>query len=139
MCKSSIGYLLWDVTRLIRKEFINDQTLQTLSLPQAKALKLISHYEGVKQVELAQLLEIKPMSLVKVIDQLVADGLIERRPDPNDRRAHLIYLKPEAEDQLAVIKEASERIWANALKGLTDKQKTEMMEMLRHIHGNLSR
>ncbi|GAA5647628.1 MULTISPECIES: MarR family winged helix-turn-helix transcriptional regulator [Vibrio] len=134
-----VGYLLSDVWRLIRKRFHQDPNIQAMTLSQAKALNLISRHEGIKQVELADLLEIKPMSVVRVIDQLVSEGLVERRPNPNDRRAHLLYLKPAASEQLAIISSVGNTIWADALEGLSEEEKNQFIRTLNRIHHNLAK
>jgi MarR family transcriptional regulator, transcriptional regulator for hemolysin len=48
--------------------------------------------EGLSQVDLAEVLELQPISLVRLLDRLVEQGLLERRPDPNDRRANRLFL-----------------------------------------------
>lgn len=87
MTAPSIGYLLWDVMRLVRKQYQSEAGANCLTIAQAKALSHIARCQGVKQVELAELLEIKPMSLVRVIDSLVEEGLVERRPDQRSPRS----------------------------------------------------
>ncbi|MGI2870895.1 MarR family winged helix-turn-helix transcriptional regulator [Vibrio fluvialis] len=139
MTAPSIGYLLWDVMRLVRKQYQSEAGANCLTIAQAKALSHIARCQGVKQVELAELLEIKPMSLVRVIDSLVKEGLVERRPDPKDRRAHQIYLLPAADAQLVKIKSVSNQIWDEALKGLTAQDREQFISTLEHIHSNLSK
>ncbi|MDU3130620.1 MAG: MarR family transcriptional regulator, partial [Bradyrhizobium sp.] len=48
--------------------------------------------EGLSQVDLADVLELQPISLVRLLDRLVEQGLLERRHDPKDRRANRVYL-----------------------------------------------
>ncbi|KQH84279.1 MarR family transcriptional regulator [Vibrio furnissii] len=139
MTAPSIGYLLWDVMRLVRKQYQEESGANCLTIAQAKALSQIARYQGIKQVELAELLEIKPMSLVRVIDSLVEEGLVERRPDPKDRRAHQIHLLPDAEAQLVKIKAVSNRIWDEALQGLTPEAREQFISTLEHIHSNLTK
>jgi MarR family transcriptional regulator for hemolysin len=50
--------------------------------------------EGLSQVDLAEVLELQPISLVRLLDRLVEHGLLERRPDPRDRRANKLFLTP---------------------------------------------
>jgi MarR family transcriptional regulator for hemolysin len=50
--------------------------------------------EGLSQVDLAEVLELQPISLVRLLDRLVEHGLLERRPDPRDRRANRLFLTP---------------------------------------------
>ncbi|MBD1575419.1 MULTISPECIES: MarR family winged helix-turn-helix transcriptional regulator [Vibrio] len=137
MARAPIGYLLSDVSRLIRHEFQSDPAMGEMTLAQARALSLISRHEGIKQVELAELLEIKPMTLGRIIDQLVETGLIERRPNPSDRRAYLIYLLPAAQPELDHIQMAGSRVWANALEGLSETEIEAFVQTLERIHKNL--
>jgi DNA-binding MarR family transcriptional regulator len=138
MSQQPIGYLLWDVSRLVRKRFQDDPRLSCITMCQAKALACIHRHQGIRQVELAELLEIKPMTLVKTIDSLVEEGLVERRPDPKDRRAHQIVLTPEAEPQLEQVKRVSDDIWGGALSGLSTEEIDQFMRTLNHVHKNLA-
>ncbi|MFV0448899.1 MAG: MarR family winged helix-turn-helix transcriptional regulator [Vibrio sp.] len=138
MTTPSIGYLLWDVTRLVRKRYESKSSSTCLTLAQAKALSHIACRQGVKQVDLAEMLDIKPMTLVRVIDSLVEEGFVERRPDPTDRRAHLIYLLPAADEQLNKVKSVANGIWAEALSGISEQEKEQFISMLQHIHSNLT-
>ncbi|CAM2896090.1 MarR family winged helix-turn-helix transcriptional regulator [Vibrio diazotrophicus] len=138
MTTPSIGYLLWDVTRIVRKRYESASSSTCLTLAQAKALSHIACRQGVKQVDLAEVLDIKPMTLVRVIDSLVEEGFVERRPDPTDRRAHLIYLLPAADEQLKKVKSVANGIWAEALGGLSEQEIEQFVKTLNHIHSNLS-
>src|SRR6202000_2454744 len=50
--------------------------------------------EGLSQVDLADVLELQPISLVRLLDRLVEHDLVERRSDPRDRRANRLFLTP---------------------------------------------
>jgi Transcriptional regulators len=52
----------------------------------------LQQQEGLSQVDLADVLELQPISLVRLLDRLVEHGLLERRPDPRDRRANRLFL-----------------------------------------------
>lgn len=138
MTKPPIGYLLWDVTRIVRKRYESESSSTCLTLSQAKALSHIARREGIKQVELAEILDIKPMTLVRVIDSLVEDALVERRPDPNDRRAHLIYLLPAADAQLKKVRGVIDHVWGDALEGVSEQEMEQFLKVLEHIHSNLT-
>lgn len=138
MTRRTVGYLLWDVTRMMRARFMSDPRMSCLTMAQAKALAQIERNEGVKQVELAEILEVKPMTLVRVIDSLVEEGLVERRPDPCDRRAHLIYVTPAADSEIKKVKSVSEDMWKEALEDLSDEQVNSFIETLEHIHHKIS-
>lgn len=137
MSQQSIGYLIWDVSRLVRKGFHNDPRMECLTMAKARALSRISFCEGIKQVDLAEQLEIKPMSLVRVIDALVEEKLIERRLDPGDRRAYQLYLLPDAQEELSKLKQVSNDIWGDALVGISQNDIDQMISTLQKIHQNL--
>lgn len=126
MQKHSLGFLLADVSRLMRRTFEQRLEGSSLTLAQARALIYVSRNEGIRQVELADILEIQPISLARLIDQLAEAKLVERRPDPADRRAYQLYLKPAAAAQLAAIEKVAAAIRADALAGI-DKQQTEVL------------
>src|SRR3984885_12561469 len=90
---ANFGYLLKDLGRLYARRFEERARALQLTLPQCKALAYLARNEGISQVRLADLAEIDPMSLVRILDHMEAEGWVERRPDPNDRRARCLYLK----------------------------------------------
>ncbi|WP_105902784.1 MarR family winged helix-turn-helix transcriptional regulator [Vibrio gangliei] len=137
MGHTSVGYLLSDVSRLVRKTFQNDPEIGSITLAQAKTLKTIARHEGIKQVALAELLEVKPMTVARLIDQLVEEGLVERCASPSDRRAHLIYLLPAAKERLGIVQKVGEKVWETGLQGLSAEQKEQFIQTLEHIHRNL--
>ncbi|MCL1075834.1 MarR family winged helix-turn-helix transcriptional regulator [Shewanella dokdonensis] len=139
MPQQSIGYLMVDIMRLLRREFQQRSELSCLTLAQARALKCVSMNEGIRQVELAEILEIKPMTLVRVIDQLVAAGFLTRQRDPADRRAHLIHTTPEAKPVQDKVMQASQEVWERALTGLSEAQIDNFMLVLQSVHNNLSK
>src|SRR5258706_14767384 len=83
----TFGFLLKDVTRLYVQRFEQRARRFGVTLPQCKALGYLSKNEGISQIRLAELAETDPMTLVRILDRMEADGLVERRPDPSDRRA----------------------------------------------------
>src|SRR5260221_13840095 len=92
----ALGLVLHDVARVLRKRF--EQRARAAALPltrsQWSVLAHLSRQEGINQAALAQILEIEPITLVRLLDRLQAAGLVERRPDPTDRRARVLVLTP---------------------------------------------
>src|ERR1700722_20651879 len=86
----NFGFLAKDVSRLSAKLFERHARERALVLPmsQCKVLALLARHEGISQARLADLTETDPMTLVRTLDRMQQDGLIERRADPNDMRAH---------------------------------------------------
>lgn len=136
--EESLGFLLADVSRLMRRAFRQRLEGSSLTLAQARALIYVSRHEGVRQVDLAELLEVQPITLARLLDQLAAAGFVERQPDPADRRAYRIYLTPAAAPQLAAIKQVAAAIRADALRGLGKQEAAAVLAALGKMHGNLA-
>ncbi len=135
-----IGFLIVDVSRLMRRRFAEQlkATSVELTLAQARALVYISRRQGLRQVELAGVLEVQPITLARVVDQLADAGLVERRADAGDRRAYQLYLRPAARPQLALIARATEKVRLRALRGLGGRGTAALIAALRKVRGNLA-
>jgi DNA-binding MarR family transcriptional regulator len=136
--EESIGFLLSDAVRLMRAEFNRRVQRHGITLAQAKTLHWLSREPGLRQVELAGLLEIAPMTLVRLLDQLARAGHIERRPDPGDRRAFRLYVTPAAKPVLAVIGRTGRDVRTLALRGLARRERDALLKGLCTIKQNLS-
>jgi DNA-binding MarR family transcriptional regulator len=136
----SIGFLVADVSRLLRHAFKASLEHQNSSLTQAqaRALLYVSRNEGIRQVDLADLLEIQPITLARLIDLLVKAGLVVRQADPKDRRAYQLYLTQEADMHLNIINQVGEKIRAQALKGLDTDQAKLVYKALEQMRLNLT-
>lgn len=135
--QDSLGFLLADVSRLMRRAFQQRLEGSTLTLAQARALVYISRHEGVRQVDLAEMLEIQPITLARLIDQLADTGLVERRADPADRRAYQVFLTPAAASHLTAIREVAAVIQTDALRDLDEQQAAIAFLALRKMRDNL--
>ncbi|HEY3909627.1 MAG TPA: MarR family transcriptional regulator [Stellaceae bacterium] len=135
----SFGYLVHDVARLFARRF-NQRALLFLGLTrsQCRVLGYLSLHEGIHQAGLADLLEIKPMTLVRQLDRMEEDGWIERRPDPDDRRARRLVLTDKARPILARILGLSTEVRQEAFANLSEDEGRHLIELLRRVHGNLA-
>lgn len=137
MTDENLCFLVVEVSRLMRREFYDRLEGSTLTQAQARALKHIAHNEGLKQRDLAELLEVQPITLARLVDQLEEMKLVERRPDPEDRRAYRLHLTPEASPHLRAIEEVADRIRAHALADLTEKERAAAVAALAKIRDTL--
>ena len=135
--QDSLGFLLADVSRLLRRAFQQRLEGSSLTLAQARALVYVSRHEGVRQVDLAELLEVQPITLARLIDQLAKAGLVERRTDGADRRAYQIFLTPAAASHLAAIETVASAIREDALRDLDEQQAAAVFSALRKMRDNL--
>lgn len=134
----SLGFLIADVSRLMRRAFAGRLQGSALTLAQARALVYLSRHQGIRQVELAALLELQPMTLARLIDQLERAGLVERRADPADRRAYRLHLMPAAAPRLAAIRRVARATRAEALRNLAPRQAQAALRALQAMRDNLS-
>lgn len=134
----SLGFLLGDVSRLVRMRF--DARAEQLGLTRAqwRVLAQLRRREGINQSALAEILEIEPITLVRHIDRLVAKDLVERRPDPADRRAWKLYLKEEVQPVLDRLRRLSEETREDALAGIPHDQREQLIDNLLTIKANLT-
>jgi len=90
------------------------------------------------QTELAALLDVGKVTLGGLVDRLESSKLVERRPDPSDRRAKRIHLTAAAQKLLMEMRNAEDRMNARILRGINAKQRSELTEMLTRIKDNLA-
>jgi MarR family transcriptional regulator for hemolysin len=95
--------------------------------------------EGLNQSELAEMLDLQPITLTRLLDKLADSGLIERRPDPDDRRAKRLFLTPAARPLLEHLGVVGEDIMGAALDGLEPPAIEQMLGQLDVVRGNLRR
>jgi DNA-binding MarR family transcriptional regulator len=136
--QDTLGFLLADVSRLMRRAFQQRLEGSSLTLAQARALIYVSRNEGVRQIDLAEMLEVQPITLARLLDQLAKAGLVERRAAPADRRAFQIFLLPAAARQLAAIERVGKAVRANALRGVSEQQAAGVMSALGKMRNNLT-
>jgi MarR family transcriptional regulator for hemolysin len=100
-------------------------------------LARLDRFEGLKQAELAEMLDLQPISLTRLLDGLAENGLIERRPDPEDRRAKRLYLTPGARPLLERLSELGEDLMETALAGLQPADVNALLAHLATVKENL--
>ncbi len=135
--EQSLGFLMHDVSRLMRRNFNRRARHLGLTQAQWQALAHLSRREGINQATLADLMEIQPITLARLIDRLEGAGLVERRPDPRDRRAVRLYLTKKAEPIVETIWDLAAVIRADALSGLPAETRATMISALQHMRQNL--
>ncbi|SNS83720.1 transcriptional regulator, MarR family [Noviherbaspirillum humi] len=122
---------------MMRRAFERRLGRSSLTLAQARALLYLSRNEGLRQVELAAMLEVQPITLARLIDQLEAAGMVERLPDPDDRRAYKLYLTKAAAPHLAAINDVIRSIHADALRSLGRQQVDSLGATLGSMRENM--
>lgn len=134
----NVGFLVADVARLMRRAFQQRLEGRDLTYAQARALVWLARRQGLRQVDLAEQLEIQPITLARLVDQLAEAGLVERRADPADRRAYRLYLTRAAAPRIAEIRAIGDAIREDALAGLSRTEATRVLGALRRMRDALA-
>lgn len=134
----SFGFVLYETARLLSKRY--DQRSKSLGLTRAQCqvLAYLVYHEGINQAGLAELLEIEPISLARLIDRMAQAGWVERRPDPKDRRAWQLFITEKAKPLFAEMIAIGREVRAEALSGFSPKESDTIMELLLRARRNLS-
>jgi MarR family transcriptional regulator for hemolysin len=133
----SFGFLLHDIARLMRKRF--DQRARGLGLTRAQwqVLAHLARHEGINQAGLAEILEIEPITVGRLIDRMEEAGWVERRADPSDRRARLLYMTAKARPVFDRMRALADAVRGEALSGFSPAEREQLMATLVAIRGNL--
>ena len=134
----ALGFLLADVSRLMRRRF--DARAREIGLTRAqwRVLTQLRRREGINQTALAEILEIEPISLGRHIDRLVEKELVERRADPRDRRAWRLFLKPEAQPMMDRLRALSNVNRKEILHGIPAEESEALIDTLLKMKNNLT-
>src|ERR1700751_3845862 len=112
------AFTINDVARMLRTYADYRGAKLGVTRAQWAVLVRLDRFEGLKQSELAEMLDLQPITLTRLLDRLCDSGLIERRPDPKDRRAKRLFLTPAARPLLERLVDFSEELMATALAGV---------------------
>ncbi len=132
-----VAFNINDVARLLKT--YADQRARDFGMTRAQwaVLARVERSEGLKQCELADTLDLQPITLTRLIDRLCDGGLIERRPDPDDRRAKRLYLTPAARPVLDGLTRLGQDIMATVLAGIEPAAVEQLLAHLLTLKTNL--
>ena len=133
-----LGFLIHDVQRLMRRRFEARASGLGLSSAQWRLLVRVAKEEGVAQARLAELLEIEPISVSRLIDRMESGDWIERRADSADRRVRTVHPTEKARKAYATVKSLAGEVYEEALTGLSAEQRRTLIVCLDKIAENLA-
>lgn len=137
--EDNVGSMLAQVARLMRRSFDERARSIGVTRPQWQVLSLLSRHEGINQGGLAEMLEVEPITLGRMIDRLQEAAMVERRPDPADRRAWRLFLTPKGNGLIDQMRPLAVETLETALDGVEPLQREQLMATLDRMRGNLSR
>ena len=116
-----------------------DQRARQLGMTRAQwaVLARLEYNEGLKQSELAEMLDLQPITLTRLVDRLCASGLIERRADPGDRRVKRLFLTPQARPLMDRLADLGHDLMGTVLEGFDTKAVERMIAELSGVKENL--
>lgn len=134
----NVGFLVSDVSRLLRRRFDDRARLIGVTRAQWRVLTTLSRVEGINQGGLAERLEVEPITLCRMIDRLEEAGHVERRRDPADRRAWRIHLTDKSRPLLDKLHVVADGLLDDALAGIDAPSRTAFAQTLQRIRQNLT-
>ncbi|MES2627271.1 MAG: MarR family transcriptional regulator [Pseudomonadota bacterium] len=133
----ALGFVIHDVARMMRWEF--DRRAQTVGLTRSQwfVLAFLLREDGVQQQRLAELMELTPITMTGLLDRLERDGWVERRQDPEDRRAKRIFMTKKVLPVLKKIKALGKEVRKCAVAGLSEQEQEQLISLLLKVRSNL--
>lgn len=130
-------FALFEVQRLLRLYADKQASKYGLTRTQWAVLAKVNRSEGLKQTEVAEMLEMQPITLTRLIDKLCDSGLIERRSDASDRRVNRLYLTKAARPLMAKLATLRSEITGTAFTGFNVSEAHRLVEQLETIKDNV--
>ena len=138
-----MAFLIQDVARIIRNKLDHAAAEAGLTTAQWRVLATVArcrkaNHEMPNQAALAEMLEIEPITLSRQVDRLATAGLIERRPDPGDRRAHRLFVTDKAAPLIEEFRKLGNKMMGTALDGISEAEIDAMIGVLDRLRLNLT-
>jgi DNA-binding MarR family transcriptional regulator len=137
--EETLGAKLSQVARLMRRNFDERARKIGATRPQAQVLTLLARHPGINQGGIADLLEVEPITVARMIDRLQEAELVERRADPSDRRAWRLHLTARGEALVEQLYPCGVATTAASLDGVSEEDRAMLDRVLEQMRANLSR
>src|ERR1700744_1286272 len=134
---ASFLFTLGELQRLVRAYADRQAARYGITRAQWAVLAKVERFEGMKQTELAEQMEMQPITLTRLIDRLCDNGWIERRSDDTDRRVNRLYLRKAARPLLGKLSGLRSELTATALEGINPAEAHRLLSQLELIKENV--
>lgn len=126
-----------ETSRLLRS--LVEQRLKPHGMTRAQfaTLARLDRQDGLSQNEVAEALEVAPIAMVRIVDQLQAEGFVERRTDPADRRCNLLFITAAGRQRIAALESFKSRIGEELFDGIGEGDIRQMLSTLDRLHANI--
>jgi DNA-binding MarR family transcriptional regulator len=128
-----------ETARVLRRDFDRRAAVLGSTRAQWRVLAKLSLKDGQRQVELADALDVEPITLTRMVDRLAEAGLVERRSDECDRRAWRIHLTDKAKPVVAQLQSLADLFHGDLLAGISDEDRETAQRVLAQVRDNIER
>jgi MarR family transcriptional regulator, transcriptional regulator for hemolysin len=135
----TLPFEIAETAHALRKNFDRRAVGLGVTRAQWKVLFRLTRHPGLRQIELADLLDIEPITLSRIIDRLEEAGLVERAADPTDRRAWRLHVTARAEPLVEKLRAVADEVIADAFSGIDPKDIEITRAVLGRVRENASR
>jgi DNA-binding MarR family transcriptional regulator len=137
--ESDFLFLIYDVAQLVRRQA--DKRAREFGMTRAQwaVMARLQREPGITQSRLAALTDVEPITIGRLVDRLEASGLIERQPDPDDRRIWRLRLTPKAAPILKHVTAFRRELHDEMAQGLDARELDALVASLQRVRGNLTK
>lgn len=134
----TLGYLVLDVARLMSASFEARTRSIGVTRAQWSLIAALVRNEGCNQARLAELMQITPISLGRLVDRMAKAGWVERRAEEGDRRSYRLFLTAKAHAIRPALRQLSDETQAEALAALATPEQQALLESLAKVRATLA-
>jgi DNA-binding MarR family transcriptional regulator len=127
-----------ETARAVRRAFDQRAATMGITRSQWRVLARLKRESGLRQVELAERLDMEPITLCRIVDRLEEAGLVERKPDPSDRRAWLLELTQNAAPVVKKLRSIAHDLALEAVEGIDEQELRTLQQQLASIRVNVA-
>lgn len=135
---SNFAFDVSETAQALRRAFDRRAASLGVTRAQWRVLARLSRQDDMRQVELAEALDIEPITLCRMIDRLAEAGLVERRPDERDRRAWRLHLTQAAGPIVERLRALADEFLAEALAGVGEAEQAAVRNILARVRANVA-
>lgn len=134
----SFGFNLYDAARLLGNDFERRARPHGVTRAQWRVLVWLVAQPDLRQSQLAELADVSPIAIARLVDRMEAEGLLTRHPDPHDRRAWRLALTARARSRMETMRAIAIDVRAAALAGFSEQEQEFLLDALKRIRTNLA-
>lgn len=133
-----LPFQIAETAHAIRKSFDRRASALGVTRAQWKVLLRLTRMPGLRQVELADMMDVEPITLSRIVDRLEEAGHVERTPDPADRRVWRLQVTEQAKPLIAKLQSVGHELVEDAFEGIENKELEQVRDVLARIRENVS-